>query len=118
MGNGKCTTRDSTPLSLYDHDSETTSATDIEVGEMSDFKLGDELREETDGVVPMPPPVVFRVQPNSYVQLNAPAQLREWEQAVRLTTGLEIVADNLAGSACETGCSYGSASHSDDCGLV
>jgi hypothetical protein len=85
---------------------------------MPEFKLGDPLDEHPEDVVKMPPPVVFRVQPESYVRLHTPEQLRAWEQAVRLTTGLEIVAENLAGVASETGCSYGDASHSDDCGLA
>ncbi len=85
---------------------------------MPDFKLGDPLDDYAEDVIKMPPPVVFRAQPDSYVLLKTPEQLRAWEQAVRQTTGLEIVADNLAGVASETGCSYGEASHSDDCGLA
>ncbi|MFE6052516.1 hypothetical protein ACFQ6N_17320 [Kitasatospora sp. NPDC056446] len=85
---------------------------------MAEFKLGDPMAAYGDDVVKMPPPVVFRAQPDSYVRLKTPEQLRAWEQAVRQTTGLEIVADNLAGAASETGCSYGEASHSDDCGLA
>ncbi|GAB7181784.1 hypothetical protein ATKI12_1615 [Kitasatospora sp. Ki12] len=84
---------------------------------MAGFKLGDPMDAFGDDVVvKMPPPIVFRVQPDSYVRLNTPEQLRAWERAVRQTTGLEIVADNLEGAS-ETGCSDGSSSMSDDCGL-
>ncbi|MET9653992.1 MULTISPECIES: hypothetical protein [unclassified Streptomyces] len=85
---------------------------------MPDFKLGDSLDGYDEDVVKMAPPVVFHSQPDRYVVLKTPEQLRAWEQAVRQTTGLEIVADNLAGVAAETGCSYGEASHSDDCGVA
>ncbi|MFF5455374.1 hypothetical protein ACFY40_29720 [Streptomyces sp. NPDC012950] len=84
---------------------------------MPDFKLGGFL-DGYDDDVRMPPPVVFRSRPDSYVVLKAPEQLRARGRSVRQTTGLEIVAGNLAGVAPETGCSYGEASHSDDCGMA
>lgn len=89
-----------------------------EVRIMPDFKLGDPLDEKAEGLVKMPPPVVLSVQPNSFVPLQTPEQLRAWEAAVRLTTGVEIVADNLAGRACETGSNFGEACNSDDSGLT
>lgn len=85
---------------------------------MPDFKLGDPLDDKVEGLVKMPPPVVLSVQPNSFVPLQTPEQLRAWEAAVRLTTGVEIVADNLAGRACETGSNFGKACNSDDSGLT
>jgi hypothetical protein len=84
---------------------------------MSEFKLGDPI-DGVEGLEKMAPPVVMSVQPIAYVKLYSPEQLRAWEQSVRLSTGLEIVADNLAGVACETGCSYGKACHSDDSGMA
>ncbi|URZ99743.1 hypothetical protein NCG97_02135 [Streptomyces lydicamycinicus] len=52
------------------------------------------------------------------MRLKTPEQLRAWENAVRLTTGLDIVADNLAGVAAESGCEFGEASHSDACDMA
>ncbi|GGS29372.1 hypothetical protein GCM10010221_28870 [Streptomyces parvus] len=51
-------------------------ATDSEAGRMPDCKLGDSLDGYDDAVVRMPPPVVFRSQPDSYVMLRTPEQHR------------------------------------------
>ncbi|MGW5849918.1 hypothetical protein ACWFQ8_18530 [Streptomyces sp. NPDC055254] len=84
---------------------------------MPEFKIGDPLDDDVEGLVKMPPPVVLSVQANSFVPMRTPEQLRAWEANVRLTTGLEIVADNLAGVACETGSNFGNACNSDDSGM-
>ncbi|MEE1797436.1 MULTISPECIES: hypothetical protein [unclassified Streptomyces] len=67
---------------------------------MSEFKLGDTVGKDTRGFNEKPPPVVFQVQPDSYVALQTPEELRSWEQAVRMTTGLEIDADSLKAAVC------------------
>lgn len=85
---------------------------------MTEFLLGRPLDESQDGFVKMPPPVVLAVQPNSYVPMTTPEQLRAWEEAVRMTTGIEIVADNLAGRASESGSEGNNKCISDDCALV
>ncbi|GFE12136.1 MULTISPECIES: hypothetical protein [Streptomyces] len=85
---------------------------------MSEFNLGDPLDKNSEEFVTTPPPVVLRVQPSGFVRLKTPEQLRAWEKAVRQTTGLEIVADNLAGVAAESGCEFGEASHSDACDMA
>lgn len=84
---------------------------------MPKFNIGDRLDDSVEGLVKMPPPVVLSVQPTSFVPMRTPEQLRAWEANVRLTTGLEIVADNLAGIACETGSNYHQSSNSDDSGM-
>lgn len=84
---------------------------------MNEFNIGDPLDDEK-ALVRMPPPVVFQTQPAGYVPLETPEQLRAWERSVRMTTGLEIVADNIAGVCCETGSNFGQACNSDDSGLA
>ncbi|KOG13982.1 hypothetical protein ACFQ6B_03560 [Streptomyces wedmorensis] len=84
---------------------------------MSEFRLGDRIDESTE-FVNTPPPVVFKTQPTGYVRLKSPEELRAWEEAVRLTTGLEIVADSLAGHVCESGCEVDLTSRSDMCDLA
>ncbi|WP_436498426.1 hypothetical protein [Actinokineospora sp. HUAS TT18] len=54
------------------------------------------------------------VQPDSFIKMESPEDLRAWENAVRQTTGVKIDAANLAGTACET-CSAGC---TDDCGMM
>lgn len=84
---------------------------------MSEFNLGDPLDKNSEEFVTTPP----RRPPGPAERLRAaedPEQLRAWEKAVRQTTGLEIVADNLAGVAAESGCEFGEASHSDACDMA
>ncbi|MFF3331668.1 hypothetical protein ACFYWX_19205 [Streptomyces sp. NPDC002888] len=84
---------------------------------MAAFTLGEEVSKEQKGltkfssVASVAPPVVLRVQPDSYIRLETPEELKSWEEAVRATTGLRIDGSNLAGSASES-CSCGC---SDDC---
>lgn len=84
---------------------------------MAEFKLGEPMDENAEGFVKMPPPVVLTVQPNAFVPLQTPEELRAWEAAVRMTTGIEIVADNLAGRASESGSPGNNKCISDDCAL-
>jgi hypothetical protein len=82
---------------------------------MSTFRLGEAVSEETKGLTKIStavaPPVILRAQPDSYIQLETPEELRVWEETVRATTGLKIDASNLRGSASES-CSGGC---TDDC---
>ena len=80
---------------------------------MSDlaFELGD--RVDLDKAERMAPPVVLAVQPDSFLRLESPEQLRSWEKAVRATTGLDVPGDKFAGSASES-CSAGC---TDDCDI-
>jgi hypothetical protein len=61
----------------------------------------------------MAPAVVLAVQPDSFLRLESPEQLRSWEKAVRATTGLDVPGDKSAGSASES-CSAGC---TDDCDI-
>ncbi|OKI48043.1 hypothetical protein A6A29_03025 [Streptomyces sp. TSRI0281] len=85
---------------------------------MASFKLGDPVEQERRGLTKFSsaaaaaaPPVVLRVQPESYIYLQTPEELRAWEEGVRATTGLRIDASYMAGSASES-CSCGC---TDDC---
>ncbi len=60
------------------------------------------------------PPVVLQVQPHSFVPLERPEQLRQFEEDLRLFYGITVEADAMRGHACET-CSCGC---SDDCGFM
>ncbi|MFD7631313.1 hypothetical protein ACFV7Q_35760 [Streptomyces sp. NPDC059851] len=71
---------------------------------MNGFTLGEPLDQTQDDFAGTAPPVVFSTQATGFVPLKTPEELRAWEQAVRMTTGLEISADTIAGRACETGC--------------
>ncbi|UVS81366.1 hypothetical protein [Actinokineospora sp. UTMC 2448] len=77
------------------------------------FTLGDPVPDKRE-VKQMAPPVVLRAQPDSFIPLESPEDLRAWENAVRQTTGVKIDAANLRGTACET-CSAGC---TDDCGMM
>jgi hypothetical protein len=76
---------------------------------MPPFKLGDPIGKEQgvtrwDSVARSP--VVLQVQPDSFIRLETPEELRAWEDAVRATTGLKIDASEMRGSASES-CSCG-----------
>jgi hypothetical protein len=73
---------------------------------MPAFKLGDPVSKDSDKLVKQPPPVVLQVQPDSYILLETPEEIRSWEEAVRQTTGLDIDASSLRGS-CSESCSAG-----------
>jgi hypothetical protein len=80
---------------------------------MAGFELGDPVDKNTQ-VNRMAPPVVLRVQPDSFVRIDSPEALRSWEKAVRATTGLEVNSSNLIGTASES-CSAGC---TDDCDIA
>lgn len=60
------------------------------------------------------PPLILQAQYDSYIVLNTPEELRQWEADLRTTTGLSIDASGLAGIAAET-CTGGG---SDACDQV
>jgi hypothetical protein len=60
------------------------------------------------------PPVVLQTQPHSFIPLERPEQLRQWEDDLRTFYGVSVDAARLQGHACET-CSCGC---TDDCGLM
>lgn len=59
------------------------------------------------------PPVVLEVQPHSYIVLERPEELRQWEEDLRNFYGIAADASALRGRACET-CSC----CTDDCGML
>lgn len=59
------------------------------------------------------PPVILQVQPDSYIELSTPEELKHWENDLRNFYGVEVESRGFRG-ACET-CSGGC---SDDCGVV
>jgi len=61
----------------------------------------------TEGV----PPVILQAQPNGYIVLETPEELRQWEADVKKFYGISV--DSSKVLACET-CSCGC---SDDCGV-
>lgn len=58
------------------------------------------------------PPVVLQLQPDSFIPVTSPADLRQWEADVKKFYGVSINATDVR--ACET-CSGGC---SDDCGMM
>lgn len=60
------------------------------------------------------PPVVLQTQPYGFVRLEAPEQLKQWEEDLRNFYGIRMDATAMRGHACET-CSCGC---SDDCGIM
>jgi hypothetical protein len=59
-------------------------------------------------------PIVFQVQPQGYVVLTDPADLRRWEQDVKLLCGLDIDASTVV--PCDTVTWKGTIY--DDCGIA
>jgi hypothetical protein len=57
------------------------------------------------------PPLVLQAQLDGYVVLQTPEELRQWQEDLLTTTGLQVDASGLAGIAAET-CTGGS---SDAC---
>ncbi|AOT62446.1 hypothetical protein [Streptomyces fradiae] len=79
---------------------------------MADIQLGkpvDESRLEQK-----PPPVVLESQPDSFVRLETPEELRTWEALVKQTTGLDMSASDMRAVGTE-GCSCGCSDKSDVC---
>ncbi|WEF32396.1 hypothetical protein [Pseudoduganella chitinolytica] len=75
------------------------------------MKLGDKFDQErmkTDGK-----PVVLMMQPQGYIEVRGPEELRQWEENARTLTGVAIGAPQ--GLRAATTCSYGCA---DDCGVM
>jgi len=86
----------------------------LEATTMAAFELGDRVEKGSSDLGTfndMAPPVVFHVQPDSFIRLESPDALRSWEKAVRMTSGVDVKGDNLVGTASES-CSAGC---SDDC---
>lgn len=68
-----------------------------------------QLKRATQG----PPPVVMAVQATSYIRLETPEELKQWEKDLQDFYGLKSMS-GLAGSASESCCSSGS----DGCDLM
>jgi hypothetical protein len=60
------------------------------------------------------PPVVLQTQPHSFVALERPEELRQWEEDLRNFYGISVDSSRMPGHACET-CSCGC---SDNCGFM
>jgi hypothetical protein len=58
------------------------------------------------------PPVVLQAQPDGFIKLSTPDELKQWEEDVKNFYGIAIDASRV--QACET-CSGGC---SDDCGMM
>ncbi|MEU5209831.1 hypothetical protein [Streptomyces sp. NPDC020742] len=79
---------------------------------MTTFTLGEPV--EDSRLEKVPPPVVIAAQPDSFIRLETPEELQQWEKAVRQTTGLEMSGSNLRAVATE-GCSCGCSDKCDVC---
>ncbi|MFB0629553.1 hypothetical protein [Streptomyces sp. AB3(2024)] len=79
---------------------------------MAKIKLGEPVDKER--LDRNPPPVVIECQPDSFVRLETPEELRVWETLVRQTTGLEMSASDLRAVGTE-GCSCGCSDKCDVC---
>jgi hypothetical protein len=60
------------------------------------------------------PPVVFAVQPDSYVLIESNEELRQWEEDLRNFLGVNVRNSAMVGAASES-CSGGC---SDDCDVI
>jgi hypothetical protein len=60
------------------------------------------------------PPVIFTVQPTSYIKLTKPEQLKQWEKDLQDFYGIKNTFGNMAGSGTES-CSCGCSDDSDMC---
>jgi hypothetical protein len=60
------------------------------------------------------PPVVLQAQAIGYIVLTKPEELKQWEEDLRMTTGISLDSSNLVGIAAET-CSGGC---SDACDMA
>jgi hypothetical protein len=79
---------------------------------MHEIQLGKPVDEEK--LVPNPPPVVLECQPDSFVRLETPEELKTWESLVKQTTGLDMSASDMRAVGTE-GCSCGCSDKSDVC---
>ena len=55
-----------------------------------------------------PPPVVFAAQPTSFIRLEQPEQIKQWEKDLHEFYGVKLGHGGLTGSAsesCSSGCS-------------
>ena len=59
------------------------------------------------------PPLILQVQPDSYVIMKTPDQLRQWENDVKQFYGVAVSPSGgfQAAETCSGGCS-------DDCGII
>jgi hypothetical protein len=77
-------------------------------------KLGTKLdKSALSSATQGPPPVVFAAQVTSYLRLEKPEQLKQWEQDIQGFYGIHSKLPLMQGSASES-CSGGC---SDDCDL-
>ena len=60
------------------------------------------------------PPVVFAVQPTAFFAIKTSEDLKQWEQDLRSSLGVNIKDSGLVGTASES-CSGGC---SDDCDMI
>ena len=76
------------------------------------MKFGDKVdsKRMTQGS----PPVVLQVQPQGFVKLSTPEELRDFEQMMQELHGSRVDVSKSGLNACET-CSAGC---SDDCGMM
>ena len=74
-------------------------------------RLGDRVIKAT--ATQGPPPVVFAVQPDSFIRVEGPEALRAWEEDVRKFLGIELrgMVAGAATECCSNGCS-------DDCDIA
>jgi hypothetical protein len=58
-------------------------------------------------------PVVLMMQPEGYIEVRGPEELRQWEENARALTGVSIAAPQglRAATTCSAGCA-------DDCGVM
>lgn len=79
---------------------------------MATFTLGE--RVDDSRLEKKAPPVVMEAQPDSFIRLETPEEVRAWEVAVRQTTGLEFSGNDL-GAVRSEGCSNGCSDKCDVC---
>ncbi|MFF4398403.1 hypothetical protein [Streptomyces sp. NPDC001480] len=79
---------------------------------MAEIRLGKPVEDRL--LEKQPPPVVMECQPDSFVRLETPEELRVWESLVKQTTGLDMSASDLRATGTE-GCSCGCSDKSDVC---
>jgi hypothetical protein len=74
-------------------------------------KLGTRVEklQQTQG----PPPIVFAAQATSYIRLNQPEHLKQWEKDLHDFYGIKSGLEGMVGAASES-CSNGC---SDDCDI-
>jgi len=78
------------------------------------MKLGTKLDKTVlDRTVKGPPPVVMQVQSTSYIRLEKPEELKQWEYDMQNFYGIKVPSGGMVGAGSES-CSGGC---SDDCDM-